>query len=106
VIGAEAGMHLVALLQPGVSDVAVANRAAQRGVVAMPLSPCYARPPARGGLILGYGGTRTSAIEAAMHELRMSIEGEAITRCAPRAKRYPDLRVPVLRKHAGRGSDQ
>ena len=31
VIGAEAGMHLVALLPPGTNDVAVSRKAAQRG---------------------------------------------------------------------------
>lgn len=56
VIGTEAGMHLVALLRPGVDDVAVSIRAASKGVSARPLSPCYVNPPARGGLILGYGG--------------------------------------------------
>ncbi len=57
VIGAEAGMHLTALLPPGVSDVAISRRAAEMGISAMPLSSCYANPPRRGGLILGYGGT-------------------------------------------------
>ncbi|MGA3211952.1 MAG: PLP-dependent aminotransferase family protein, partial [Terriglobales bacterium] len=57
VIGAEAGMHLVALLPPGINDVEVARKAAQKGICAMPLSVCYAKPSKRGGLILGYGGT-------------------------------------------------
>ena len=56
VIGAEAGMHLVALLPPRIDDVAVSRRAAQKGISAMPLSTCYLKPPARRGLILGYGG--------------------------------------------------
>jgi GntR family transcriptional regulator/MocR family aminotransferase len=30
--------------------------AASKGVSARPLSPCHVNPPARGGLILGYGG--------------------------------------------------
>ena len=50
VIGAEAGMHLVALLSPGVSDVEVSKKAAELGISAMPLSTCYLTPPARGGL--------------------------------------------------------
>ena len=31
------------------------------GISAMPLSSCYLKPPARGGLILGYGGTDAQA---------------------------------------------
>jgi GntR family transcriptional regulator/MocR family aminotransferase len=47
VIGAEAGMHLVALLPLGANDVAVSRQVA---------------PPARGGLILGYGGANSRQI--------------------------------------------
>jgi GntR family transcriptional regulator / MocR family aminotransferase len=69
VIGAEAGMHLVALLPKGVNDVAVVQRAAKAGISAMPLSFCYAKPPARGGLILGYGGADPRQIRDAMRKL-------------------------------------
>jgi GntR family transcriptional regulator/MocR family aminotransferase len=69
VIGAEAGMHLVALLPKGVSDVAVVQRVAKAGISAMPLSFCYAKPPARGGLILGYGGADPRQIREAMRKL-------------------------------------
>jgi GntR family transcriptional regulator/MocR family aminotransferase len=73
VIGAEAGMHLVALLPPGVSDVAISRRAAEMGISAMPLSSCYAKPPLRGGLILGYGGADTRQIHEGIRRLKMSI---------------------------------
>jgi GntR family transcriptional regulator / MocR family aminotransferase len=73
VIGAEAGMHLVALLRPAASDVAVARKAAQMGVSAMPLSACYSKPPVRGGLILGYGGTDSHQISDGIRKLRLSI---------------------------------
>jgi GntR family transcriptional regulator/MocR family aminotransferase len=56
VVGAEAGMHLVALLPSGISDVAIAKKAAAKGISAMPLSICYQKPPDRCGLVLGYGG--------------------------------------------------
>jgi GntR family transcriptional regulator/MocR family aminotransferase len=62
VLGAEAGMQLAALLPRGVDDVTVARRAAKKGVSARPLSACYLNARARGGLILGYGGTDTAAI--------------------------------------------
>jgi GntR family transcriptional regulator / MocR family aminotransferase len=61
VIGAEAGMHLVALLPPGVDDVAVSREAARGGISVTPLSTCYLKPPTRGGLILGYGGASNTS---------------------------------------------
>ncbi len=73
VIGAEAGMHLVALLPRGVSDVEVSKKAAELGISAMPLSTCYLTPPARGGLILGYGGTDAQQIHDGVQKLRMCI---------------------------------
>jgi GntR family transcriptional regulator / MocR family aminotransferase len=73
VIGAEAGMHLVALLPKGVNDVAVVQRAAKAGISVMPLSFCYAKLPARGGLILGYGGADTHQIREGMRKLAACI---------------------------------
>jgi GntR family transcriptional regulator/MocR family aminotransferase len=75
VIGAEAGMHLVALLPPGTDDVAVSRKAAQRGISAMPLSTCYLKPPTRGGLILGYGGANAHQIHDGIGKLRVSVHG-------------------------------
>jgi GntR family transcriptional regulator / MocR family aminotransferase len=40
VIGAEAGMHLVALLPLGANDVTVSRQVAQKGISAIPLSIC------------------------------------------------------------------
>lgn len=74
VMGAHAGMHLVALLRPGVDDVAVARNAARRGISAIPLSVCYLRPPTRGGLVLGYGGVNSHEIRDGVQKLRASIE--------------------------------
>jgi len=70
VIGAEAGMHLAALLLRGSDDVAISKRAAASGVSATPLSTCYMKPPARGGLILGYGGANAQQIRAGIRKLR------------------------------------
>jgi GntR family transcriptional regulator/MocR family aminotransferase len=66
VIGTQAGMQLAALLPPGVDDVGVSIKAAKLEIAARPLSICYAEPPARGGVILGYSG-------ASVHELRESV---------------------------------
>jgi GntR family transcriptional regulator/MocR family aminotransferase len=75
VIGAEAGMHLVALLPPRTDDVAVASKAVQRGISAMPLSSCYLKRPTRGGLILGYGGANAHQIHDGIRKLRLSVHG-------------------------------
>ena len=75
VIGAEAGMHLVALLPRGSNDVAVSRKAAQSGISAMPLSVCYSKVPTRGGLILGYGGANARQIHDGIRKLRMSVQG-------------------------------
>lgn len=76
VIGAEAGMHLVAMLPPGVNDVAVSRKAAQRGISATPLSTCYSKSSARGGLILGYAGTNARQIHDGISKLRMSVQDD------------------------------
>lgn len=73
VIGAEAGMQLVALLPPGIDDVAVSKKAARHGVSVRPLSLCYAKPPARGGLILGYGSASVREIHDGIRKLRLCI---------------------------------
>jgi GntR family transcriptional regulator / MocR family aminotransferase len=73
VIGAEAGMHLVALLPRGTNDVAVSRKAAQQGISAVPLSSCYLTSPARGGLILGYGGANADQIHDGIRKIRMSL---------------------------------
>ena len=70
-VSAEAGMHLVGLLPSGVDDWRVAQAAAQSGVAAMPLSSCWLRRPARGGLVLGYGGTDRRQIHEGVQKLAM-----------------------------------
>src|SRR5271156_3305916 len=69
VVGAEAGMHLAALLPRGVNDVRVAKKAAQLGIAAQPLSSCCSKPPIRGGLILGYGGADARQLEDGVRKL-------------------------------------
>jgi GntR family transcriptional regulator/MocR family aminotransferase len=73
VTGAEAGMHLVAMLPPGVDDVAVSKKAAAVGISAMPLSSCYLKPPARRGLILGYSGADARQIRDGTSKLKICI---------------------------------
>ena len=85
VLGDEAGMHLVALLPPGVNDLAIAQRAAEQGISAMPLSSCYARAPQRGGLILGYGGANAYQIRNGIRVLRRICEAHSSGRSAASA---------------------
>jgi GntR family transcriptional regulator/MocR family aminotransferase len=73
VIGAEAGMHLVALLPLGADDVSVSQSAARNDISAMPLSSCYLNAPERGGLILGYGGVNPQQIQDGVRKLRVSV---------------------------------
>ncbi|HWB41632.1 MAG TPA: PLP-dependent aminotransferase family protein [Gemmatimonadales bacterium] len=54
---ADAGLHVPALLAPGLDDTAVVRRMAGRGLTATPLSSCYAGTPRRQGLLLGFGGS-------------------------------------------------
>jgi GntR family transcriptional regulator/MocR family aminotransferase len=72
VVGAEAGIHLVALGdRPG--DRAISQRAAREGLWAMPLSACYLGTPRQHGLVLGYGGTCVAEIPKAVQRLRRVI---------------------------------
>jgi GntR family transcriptional regulator / MocR family aminotransferase len=73
VIGAEAGMHLVALLTPGSDDVAVSKKAAGKGISATPLSSCYFKAPRKSGLILGYAGAASHQIHDGVRKLRTCI---------------------------------
>jgi GntR family transcriptional regulator/MocR family aminotransferase len=71
--GADAGMHVVALLPHGMDDVDVSRRAASQGIAAMPLSACYVGAPERGGLVLGYGGATLAQIRDGVRRLKASL---------------------------------
>jgi GntR family transcriptional regulator/MocR family aminotransferase len=68
VVGAEAGIHLVALCDRP-RDRSIAERAAREGLWAMPLSACYFGAPSRNGLVLGYGGTSVADMPKAVERL-------------------------------------
>lgn len=72
-LSAEAGLHLVGRLPPGVDDVALANRAAAAGVEVNPLSAYYLED-ARPGLLLGYAVVDEDAIIAGAKVLRSLLE--------------------------------
>jgi GntR family transcriptional regulator / MocR family aminotransferase len=78
--GADAGMHLVALLSAGVDDVAISRRAAREGIAALPLSTCYMGPSQRAGLVLGYGGANLRQIRDGVRRLKTSLSGVISTK--------------------------
>jgi GntR family transcriptional regulator/MocR family aminotransferase len=69
VLGKQAGTHLVAVLPSGRRDRPLCERAAEQGLWVMPLTYCYLARPRLQGLVLGYGGTPTEEIPAAVHKL-------------------------------------
>jgi GntR family transcriptional regulator/MocR family aminotransferase len=69
VTGGEAGLHLVATLVKRKRDRQIALSAARKGIWTMPLSGCYLAEPVRQGLVLGFGGTRASAMRDAVRAL-------------------------------------
>lgn len=73
VLGAQAGMHLVAALPKRFQDVRICERAAKEGLWAMPLSACYLEEASRQGLVLGYGGTEAERIPDAVRRLRKAL---------------------------------
>jgi len=63
------GMHLMAFLQPGISDLAVQAAAAARGIVARAISGFYHDAPPRSGLLLGFSGFPPEAMAPAAARL-------------------------------------
>ncbi len=77
ILGAEAGMHLVVTLPPGLSDQKISARAAQEGLWLWPLSAAYAGPNVRQGFVLGFGGTKADEMLHQVRRLRKVIRSES-----------------------------
>lgn len=77
IIGTDAGLHLVALLPPGVDDCEICRRGIAAGLAVTPLSSCYLRPGKQKGLILGYGGVDEQAIVSGVKRLNAELRGLA-----------------------------
>jgi GntR family transcriptional regulator/MocR family aminotransferase len=71
--GAEAGMHFAAAFRMDRDDVAIARRAAARGLWLWPLSRSYAAGTPRKGFILGYGNVAPQAMPASVEKLRLAM---------------------------------
>jgi len=68
ITGAEAGMHLSAILE-GIPDRELCARGARQNLWLVPLSPFYMDKAARHGFVLGYGSTSVEEIPAAVRAL-------------------------------------
>ena len=67
--GADAGMHLTALMN-GIPDQDLGMRAARENLWLVPLSAFYLGKSAHQGFILGFGSTSLNQIPAAVHKLQ------------------------------------
>jgi len=74
VLDGESGMHQAVVLPEQVNDVALAHRAAERGLWLWPLSPYYLGRPLK-GLLLGYGGVDVSVMPGAIRKLGQVLRG-------------------------------
>jgi GntR family transcriptional regulator / MocR family aminotransferase len=74
IVNADAGMHLCTWLQKGIDDVAVVERAADRGLSPIALSTCFAGAEKRSGLVLGFGGSTETQIDRGVNVLSDVIE--------------------------------
>ena len=68
------GMHLVAYLRRGLSDVAVERAAREHGVIVKAMSRMYVAAPARQGLMLGFSGYPRQTIGPAVARLAKVFE--------------------------------
>ncbi|HJZ66090.1 MAG TPA: PLP-dependent aminotransferase family protein [Candidatus Acidoferrum sp.] len=73
-LGAEAGMHVVATVGNGHKDRIISERAALNELWLWPLSSCYLQEPAVQGFILGFGSVRPGQMPNAVRRLSGVIE--------------------------------
>lgn len=71
ILGAEAGMHLVVTLPPGLPDQKISARAAEEKLWLWPLSATYIGKKVRQGFILGFGSTKAAEMPTAVRRLRL-----------------------------------
>ncbi len=86
--GDTAGMHMVLELPPG-SAAAVAAAASERGVEVATLDRYFAGPPAREGLVLGYGAADLAAVSRGCQVIAETLAGVPGARGAGVPRRPP-----------------
>ncbi|HUA20978.1 MAG TPA: PLP-dependent aminotransferase family protein [Bryobacteraceae bacterium] len=77
ILGAEAGMHLVVTLPPGLSDRMISARAAKENLWLWPLSAAYAGTQVRQGFILGFGSTKAEDMLHYVRRIRKAMRNES-----------------------------
>ena len=70
IVGADAGMHLAAILPRQIHDRETSERAARENLWLWPLSPCFLSKNRRHGFILGFGSTAAEEIRKRVRQLR------------------------------------
>ena len=79
-----AGVHLVAHLCDGRSDVDATSAAQRAGIVTVPLSESYYAKPLLSGLVLGYAGTSAQHIPRAVERLAKALSADVFVRTTAR----------------------
>jgi GntR family transcriptional regulator / MocR family aminotransferase len=69
------GMHLVAYLRRGLSDVAIERAARERGVIVRAMSRLYVAAPPRSALVMGFSGFPRQMIPPAATRLAKAVSG-------------------------------
>jgi GntR family transcriptional regulator/MocR family aminotransferase len=72
------GMHLVAYLREGLSDVDIERAALDRGIVVRAISRLYRKAPPRSGLMLGFAGYPRQAILSAAAQFAQAVRDRLI----------------------------
>jgi GntR family transcriptional regulator/MocR family aminotransferase len=75
-LGANAGIHLVAVLPKALNDREIALRAARENLWLWPLSPAYLTKNAPQGFILGFGSTAAHEIPNRVRQMRKIVTGK------------------------------
>jgi GntR family transcriptional regulator/MocR family aminotransferase len=73
IVSAEAGLHVVGWLPPGVDDRQASQAAQAQGIETPPLSTYALAPLARGGLVMGYAALNESQIRTGVEKLRAAL---------------------------------
>ena len=64
-----AGLHVAAVLQEGLSEEEVLQAAARHGLVTSGLHDCFHTSPAQPGLLIGFGAVSTTGLPVALRTL-------------------------------------
>jgi GntR family transcriptional regulator / MocR family aminotransferase len=67
------GMHLVAYLREGLSDIDIERAALDRGIVVRAISRLYRKAPPRSGLMLGFSGYPRQVIPSAVEQFAEAV---------------------------------